>query len=48
LAGFDYGLQANDRWEVKTYGPHAFERSYTLEGIGTLLPLDVVLTKVPD
>jgi len=38
----------NDRWEMKTYGPHAFERSYTLEGIGTLLPLDVVLTKVPD
>jgi hypothetical protein len=26
------GSQANDRWEMKIHGPHAFERSYTLEG----------------
>jgi hypothetical protein len=26
------GSQANDRWEMKIVGPHAFERSYTLEG----------------
>ena len=26
------GSQANDRWEMKIMGPHAFERSYTLEG----------------
>jgi len=26
------GSQANDRWEMKIAGPHAFERSYTLEG----------------
>lgn len=26
------GSQANDRWEMKVTGPHAFERSYTLEG----------------
>jgi hypothetical protein len=26
------GSQANDRWEVTILGPHAFERSYTLEG----------------
>ena len=26
------GSQANDRWELKITGPHAFERSYTLEG----------------
>ena len=24
--------QANDRWEMKIFGPNAFERSYTLEG----------------
>jgi len=26
------GSQANDRWEMKIFGPKAFERSYTLEG----------------
>jgi|CZLA01.1.fsa_nt_gi hypothetical protein len=26
------GSQANDRWEMKITGPHAFERSYVLEG----------------
>jgi hypothetical protein len=26
------GSQANDRWEMKVFGPNAFERSYTLEG----------------
>ena len=26
------GSQAKDRWEMKTVGPNAFERSYTLEG----------------
>ena len=26
------GSQANDRWEMTILGPHAFERSYTLEG----------------
>jgi hypothetical protein len=26
------GSQTNDRWEMKIYGPNAFERSYTLEG----------------
>jgi hypothetical protein len=26
------GSQANDQWEMKITGPHAFERSYTLEG----------------
>lgn len=26
------GSQASDRWEMKIIGPHAFERSYTLEG----------------
>jgi hypothetical protein len=26
------GSQGNDRWETKTTGPNAFERSYTLEG----------------
>ncbi len=26
------GSQANDRWEMKIFGPNAFERSYTLEG----------------
>jgi hypothetical protein len=26
------GSQADDRWEMKLTGPHAFERSYTLEG----------------
>jgi len=25
------GSQANDRWEMKIFGPNAFERSYTLE-----------------
>ena len=25
------GSRANDRWEMKITGPHAFERSYTLE-----------------
>jgi hypothetical protein len=24
--------QASDRWEMKIFGPNAFERSYTLEG----------------
>jgi hypothetical protein len=27
------GSQANDGWELKTIGPNAFERSYTLERI---------------
>ena len=26
------GSQDNDRWEMKIFGPNAFERSYTLEG----------------
>jgi hypothetical protein len=26
------GSQDSDRWELKILGPHAFERSYTLEG----------------
>ena len=26
------GSQANDRWEMKIFGPNGFERSYTLEG----------------
>ena len=26
------GSQANDRWEMKVFGPNAFERSYSLEG----------------
>ena len=26
------GSQHSDRWELKIFGPHAFERSYTLEG----------------
>lgn len=26
------GSQANDQWEMKIFGPNAFERSYTLEG----------------
>ena len=26
------GSQANDRWELKVFGPNLFERSYTLEG----------------
>jgi hypothetical protein len=26
------GSQGSDRWEMKITGPHAFERSYTLEG----------------
>lgn len=26
------GSQESDRWEMKIYGPNAFERSYTLEG----------------
>ena len=26
------GSQANDRWEMKIFGPNAFERPYTLEG----------------
>ena len=26
------GSQANDVWEMKILGPHAFERSYALEG----------------
>ena len=26
------GSQANERWELKITGPHAFERSYNLEG----------------
>ncbi len=26
------GSQANDRWDMKIFGPNAFERSYTLEG----------------
>jgi hypothetical protein len=26
------GSQANDRWEMRIFGPKAFERSYTLEG----------------
>src|SRR6266567_4381188 len=26
------GSQANDRWEMRIFGPNAFERSYTLEG----------------
>lgn len=25
------GSQASDRWEMKIFGPNAFERSYTLE-----------------
>jgi len=25
------GSQGNDRWEMKIFGPNAFERSYTLE-----------------
>jgi hypothetical protein len=27
------GSQESDRWEMKITGPHAFERSYTLEGV---------------
>ncbi len=26
------GSQDSDQWEMKIFGPHAFERSYTLEG----------------
>jgi hypothetical protein len=26
------GSQDSDRWEMRIFGPHAFERSYTLEG----------------
>jgi CRISPR/Cas system CSM-associated protein Csm3 (group 7 of RAMP superfamily) len=26
------GSQANNRWEMRIFGPKAFERSYTLEG----------------
>ena len=26
------GSKGSDRWEMKILGPHAFERSYTLEG----------------
>ena len=26
------GSQDSDQWELKIFGPHAFERSYTLEG----------------
>jgi hypothetical protein len=26
------GSLGTDRWEMKIYGPNAFERSYTLEG----------------
>jgi hypothetical protein len=26
------GSQGNDRWEMTIFGPHGFERSYTLEG----------------
>lgn len=26
------GSQDSDRWELKVFGPHGFERSYTLEG----------------
>ncbi len=26
------GSLGTDRWELKIFGPHAFERSYTLEG----------------
>lgn len=26
------GSQGSDRWEMRITGPHAFERSYTLEG----------------
>jgi hypothetical protein len=26
------GSQGTDRWELKIFGPHAFERSYTLKG----------------
>jgi hypothetical protein len=26
------GSQDGDQWEMKIVGPHAFERSYTLEG----------------
>lgn len=29
---FIVGSQESDRWEMKIYGPNAFERSYTLEG----------------
>jgi hypothetical protein len=29
---FILGSQANDRWEMKIFGPNAFERSYPLEG----------------
>ena len=29
---FIVGTQASDQWDLKIYGPHAFERSYTLEG----------------
>jgi hypothetical protein len=25
------GSQGSDRWEMKIFGPNAFERSYTLE-----------------
>lgn len=27
-----FGSQANDQWEMKIFGPNAFERSYVLEG----------------
>ena len=27
------GSQGSDRWEMRITGPHAFERSYTLEGV---------------
>ena len=26
------GSQASDRWEMRIFGPNAFERTYTLEG----------------
>jgi hypothetical protein len=26
------GSQADDKWEMRIFGPNAFERSYTLEG----------------
>lgn len=26
------GAQDSDQWELKVFGPHAFERTYTLEG----------------
>src|SRR5437588_11707113 len=45
------GSQESDRWEMKIFGPNAFERSYTLEGAaGQHEPRDIggsVLKMVP-